>query len=159
MTYSQYNSQPQGCWFCEKRGHKKSQCRAFKAQNVSNNYDYEQTNINANNGNVWRAQSDEALSRSHNHSTFADLTVSPCSRRELIESVRDICLTGKINLVDRLYCPHMVEGHVYDSEGRKIPATFLCDTGSLQSICDRTLLPDWLVFKYWRVQSSERCNR
>ena len=68
----------------------------------------------------------------HSHSTFTGLTMSPRSRRELIESVGDVCLTGKINLVDRLYCPHMVEGHVYDSEGHKIPAIFLYDTGSLQ---------------------------
>ena len=40
----------------------------------------------------------------------------------------------------------MVEGHVYDSEGHEIPAAFLRDTGSLQSICDRILLPDWSVF-------------
>ena len=86
------------------------------------------------------------MSGSHNHSTFTGLTMSPRSRRDLIESVGDVCLTGKINLIDRLYRPHMVEGHVYDSEGHKIPATFLRDTGSLQSICDRTLLPDWSVF-------------
>ena len=111
VRYSQYNNQPQGCWFCGKRGHKKSQCSAFKAQNVSINHGHEESNINANN---------EALPRSHNHSTFTGLTVSPRSRRELIESVGNVCLTGKINLVDILYLPHMVEGHVYDSEGHKI---------------------------------------
>ena len=46
--------------------------------------------------------------------------MSPRSRRELIESVDDVCLAGKINVVDRLYSPHMVEGHVYDSECHKI---------------------------------------
>ena len=58
VTHSQFNNQQQGCWFCGKRGHKKSQYRAFKAQNVSNNHGHEESNINANN---------KALSRSHNH--------------------------------------------------------------------------------------------